>query len=97
MTDFYEELKLDRSQNVSELNRELSRQESVWKRRELTSPEKATRIVAVILEARKAFRDEVTRAGYDRELDAGRQVARGALFALAADPAVDRLLSGGVP
>ena len=73
MTDFYEELKLDRSQNVSELNRELSRQESVWKRRELTSPEKATRIVAVILEARKAFRDEVTRAGYDRELDASRQ------------------------
>ncbi len=69
ITDYYQELKLDRSLDGKALNLELSRLESVWKRRELTSPEKATRMVAIILEARKAFQDDVSRADYDRRLD----------------------------
>ena len=73
MTDFYQELNLDPSLDAEALKRELSRLESVWKRRELTSPEKATRMMTVILDARSAFQDDVTRANYDRELAASRQ------------------------
>ncbi len=77
MTDFYQELNLDPSLDIEALKRELSRLESVWKRRELTSPEKATRMMNVILDARSAFQDDVTRSNYDRELAASRQAPIG--------------------
>ena len=42
MINYYEELNLDSSSDLSELNKALSQLESTWKRREITSPEKST-------------------------------------------------------
>lgn len=69
MTDYYAELGLDRSLTLEELNSELSRTESKWKARRTKAPEKATRVLGLIYEAREAFATEASRAEYDRKLD----------------------------
>lgn len=68
ITDYYEKLNLDNSLSVSELNTELSRLETVWKRREITNPEKAAKMLLYIIEARKVFQTDSTRASYDKAL-----------------------------
>lgn len=68
MVDFYEELNLDREATVEEINKELSNLESTWKRREITNPEKATKKLVLIMDARKAFKDEQSRAEYNAAL-----------------------------
>ena len=68
MKDFYEELSLDRNKNIDELNADLSRLESIWKRREINNPEKATAMLALIIEARRVFATDAFRSNYDREL-----------------------------
>ena len=71
MVNYYEELDLDRSLNLSDLRRELAKKESLWKKRKNTSPEAAQKKLALIVDAWKAFETESTRADYDRKLDAG--------------------------
>ena len=68
MENFYEELGLDRSKRIDEINTELSKLESTWKRREITNPEKATTMLALIIRARKAFASDAARRSYDNEL-----------------------------
>lgn len=68
MKDFYEELSLDRNKKIDELNADLSRLESIWKRREINNPEKATAMLALIIEARRVFATDASRGNYDREL-----------------------------
>lgn len=69
MTDFYAELSLDRNKKIDELNADLSRLESTWKRREITNPEKATTMLALIIQARKVFASDTSRRAYDKDLD----------------------------
>ncbi len=84
MTDFYTELNLDRKWKIAEINAELSKLESIWKRREIYNPEKATAMQATINQARKAFASEVSRSAYDREL------ARSGEKPATADPNAER-------
>lgn len=67
--DYYEILNLDRSNSAEDINKELSKLESTWKRREITNPEKATKTLALIMDARKAFQNEQSKNQYDFELD----------------------------
>lgn len=73
MTDFYEVLKLDASLPVSEVQNQLIRQESIWTDRVSTRPEKATEMLAVIAQAKKAFASDQAKAKYDADLAASRQ------------------------
>ncbi len=68
MTDFYSELNIDKSKTLDEINSELVKLESTWKRREITNPEKATKMLALLIEAKKVFKDSASRADYDRTL-----------------------------
>ena len=68
MTDFYEELNLDRSKSTDQINEALSKLESTWKRREITNPEKATKMLALIIDARKVFASDAARRSYDNDL-----------------------------
>lgn len=68
MKDFYEELSLDRNKKTDELNADLSRLERIWKHREIDDPEKATAVLALIIEARRVFATDDFRSNYDREL-----------------------------
>ena len=68
MTDYYIELGLDRSKNTDEINVKLNHLESIWKRREITSPEKATTMLALIIQARKVFASDTLRRQYDSDL-----------------------------
>ena len=69
MTDYYDELKLSSSLGTTELYQELSKLESLWRRREVTNPEKAAKMIALIVEAQKKFKDEQSRRDYDLQLD----------------------------
>lgn len=68
MVDYYTELGIDRGIGITDINKELSKLESIWRRRELTNPDKAARVIALILEAREIFRTEESRRQYDRKL-----------------------------
>lgn len=68
MIDFYEELNLDPQSSVAELGRTLTQLESTWKRREINNPEKATKKLALILEARNVFASEASKSEYDHNL-----------------------------
>lgn len=67
--DYYEQLNLNRGDSASDINKELSALESTWKRREINNPEKATKMLVLIMDARKVFQNESTKAQYDRELE----------------------------
>lgn len=68
MVDYYKELKIDSNLGIDDIGKELSKLENTWRRRELTSPDKAARIIALILEAREIFKTEESRRQYDRKL-----------------------------
>lgn len=68
MVDYYSELGLDKSKKLDEINSELNRLESTWKRREITNPEKATTMLALIIQARKVFSSDSSRSAYDDKL-----------------------------
>ena len=70
MTNFYEELKLDKTASASELTAELLRLESVWHKREMSRPELAAEKLVQINEAKKVFASDTAKAQYDRELHA---------------------------
>ena len=67
--NFYEEITgLDPEMTLEEIKGELLRQEKVWIKRQITAPEKATKMLAVLIDAKKAFADETSRRAYDKEL-----------------------------
>lgn len=68
MIDYYAELKIDSGLGLNDINKELSKLESTWRRRELTNPDKAAKMIALILEAREIFKTEESRRQYDRKL-----------------------------
>ena len=70
MTNFYEELKLDTNASASEISAELVRLESVWHKREMSRPELAAEKLALIVQAKKIFATDASKAQYDRELNA---------------------------
>lgn len=87
MTDYYDELKLPPLLSTAELCRELSKLESLWRRREVTNPEKATKMIALIVEAQKKFKDEQSRRDYDLQLDQSKRKSK------QFDPNAERLQS----
>lgn len=70
MTNFYEELKLEKTASASEISAELVRLESVWHKREMSRPELAAEKLVQINEAKKVFATDAAKAQYDRELNA---------------------------
>ncbi|MBQ2695099.1 hypothetical protein IJG04_00450 [Candidatus Saccharibacteria bacterium] len=73
MTDYYKVLNIDREKHLDEIDAELIRLESIWKRREITSPEKSAIMLSYIFQARQVFSSDATRSKYDKELEASRQ------------------------
>lgn len=73
MIDYYEQLNLDCESSIDAINKELSALESTWKRREITNPEKATKMLVLIMDARKVFKDSKSKAEYDYELTESRR------------------------
>lgn len=69
MTDYYDELQLSSDLNTETLRWELSKLESLWRRREVTNPEKAAKMIALIVEAHEIFKEEQSRRDYDLQLD----------------------------
>ena len=84
MTNFYEELKLDKAMSSAELQDNLIRLESIWTDRASTRPEKATEMLVLIAQAKKVFASETSKAAYDRELFAPPKIEE------AADPEAAR-------
>lgn len=68
VVNYYEELNLSRELSTEELNTELTKLEAVWKRREITNPEKAAKMSALIIDARNAFKTDSARREYDVSL-----------------------------
>ena len=68
MTNYYEELKLDKTLSLNELRENLIRLESIWTDRASTRPEKAAEMLVLINQAKKVFSTDMSRAAYDREL-----------------------------
>lgn len=50
------------------IGEELTRQESLWRHREVNQPEKSTKMLSLIFEARKIFANEDSRRKYDEAL-----------------------------
>lgn len=69
MTNYYEELGLSKESNVEGIGEELTRQESLWRHREVNQPEKSTKMLSLIFEARKIFANEDSRRKYDEALE----------------------------
>lgn len=69
VVDYYEALNLSRNLSTEEINTELSRLETVWKRREITNPEKAAKMNALIIDARNVFKTDAARRAYDVSLN----------------------------
>ena len=68
MINYYTELEINPSSTLDEIKKHLTQEESKWVRREATNPEKAIKMRALIIEARKVFETAATKAKYDREL-----------------------------
>ena len=68
MTNYYEELKLDKTLSLNELRENLIRLESIWTDRASNRPEKAAEMLVLINQAKKVFATDMSKAAYDREL-----------------------------
>lgn len=69
IVDYYSELHIDPKSDLSSIQKELIQLERTWKQREITNPEKATKMLALIIDANKAFQNEETRKKYDIDLE----------------------------
>ncbi|MBQ2695098.1 hypothetical protein IJG04_00445 [Candidatus Saccharibacteria bacterium] len=69
MTNFYNEFGFDPGLSIDQIQNELNKLEATWKRREITNPEKATTMLALIIQAREAFESESSKRRYDRLID----------------------------
>ena len=68
MTNYYDELKLDKNLSLNELRENLIRLESIWTDRASNRPEKAAEMLVLINQAKKVFATDMSKAAYDREL-----------------------------
>ena len=68
MTNYYEELKLDKNLSLNELRENIIRLESIWTDRASNRPEKAAEMLVLINQAKKVFATDMSKAAYDREL-----------------------------
>lgn len=66
--NYYEELNLSSEDSIVEINRALNQLESTWIRRKITVPEKATKMLALIIDARAVFATEESKYEYDNSL-----------------------------
>ena len=82
--NYYDELGIDSNLNLEEIQKELSKQEALWTRRQVNNPENATEKLALINQARKVFNSETSRFEYDRELKKSKEKPE------QVDPNVDR-------
>lgn len=71
--DFYDELKLPKDKSVEEINKMLTQLEKDWTKRQINNPKKATKMLALIIDARAAFKSPLTRSEYDRELETSKR------------------------
>lgn len=69
ITNYYEELGLQKDKTIDEINDKINQLETVWNQRMLTDPEKANAIIAIISEAREVFSSEATKERYDKALN----------------------------
>ena len=67
--NYYEELGINSNLNLNEIQKELTKQEGLWTRRQVNNPEKATEKLALINQARKVFASDASRRSYDNELE----------------------------
>jgi hypothetical protein len=65
----FEELKLAQEASLDEINKTLTQLERDWTQRQINNPEKATKVLALIIDARVAFKTDATRVEYDRALE----------------------------
>ena len=84
MINYYKELGLNPSSSLEEINQELTKQESLWTRRQVTNPEKSTQKLSLIMQARKVFSSPTSRMEYDRSLERSKEKPK------RADPQADR-------
>lgn len=69
MTNYYEEITgINAGMSVEQINIELVKQERMWHQREINNPEKATKMLALIIDAKEVFKTESAKAAYDRDL-----------------------------
>lgn len=68
VVNYYEELNLNKADSLDEITHALNQLESTWKRREITSPEKAIKMLALINDARSVFATEQSRSEYNSSL-----------------------------
>ena len=66
--NFYEELNLDESFSIEEIQDELSRLENLWNHRLVSSPEKASAMLDLISDAFEIFKNENSKKAYDSVL-----------------------------
>ena len=64
MINYYEELNLNRNDDVEEIKKTLNQLESTWRNREVRNPEKATKMIALIIDARKVFLSDMDKKEY---------------------------------
>ena len=68
IVNYYEKLHLSQDMAADDLDFELIRQEKTWRKRELSQPEKAADMIALIKGAREAFKTDESKAAYDEAL-----------------------------
>ena len=68
-TDFYELLNLNRNDSAEDLKKELVQLETTWHRREIANPEKASRMLVLIMDAKNVFQNEQSKREYDQARD----------------------------
>lgn len=57
MLDFYHEIAgLESEMTLNELKQELLKQEKVWTKRQVNTPEKATKMLSIIFDAKKLLK-----------------------------------------
>lgn len=68
MINYYEELGISKESSLKEISEELAKQENLWRHREVNQPEKSTKMLSLIFEAREVFSSNDSRNHYDRAL-----------------------------
>lgn len=68
MINYYEELDIDVSASIEEIQYQLIELEKIWRKREITRPDLAAKKLGLIYDAKKAFANPLQKDLYDQEL-----------------------------
>ena len=71
--DFFAELSISSNATLEEINKNLAQLEKDWTRRQINNPEKATKMLAYIIDARRVFKTETARSEYEQALEESRK------------------------